>query len=200
MPQATDSRFKGFLQPAVSPSQPQDDPLIDFFQPLVVGILNITPSLIRPKFQTEPPALPGINVNWVAITVNAQSGQLYPAVVHDPTGDGSDVLQNHEVIDAGFTFYGPNSGGNASKFRDGLNIEQNRAELRAAGVGVLDIGQIICAPELLLNNRWYNRADMTVSFNREIKRRYPVLNILSAKGDIRSQTDVISPFNTESEI
>jgi hypothetical protein len=65
-------------------------------------------------------------------------------------------------------FYGPQGAAVAARFRDGLYVEQNNTTLRtAAGLSLVDNGQIYNLPELI-NNQWVRRYDITVTLQRKI--------------------------------
>jgi hypothetical protein len=52
---------------------------------------------------------------------------------------------------------------------------------------VADFGQIVHAPELV-NERWWNRADATLTLRREVRREYPILTFLAAIGTVEAAT------------
>ena len=71
--------------------------------------------------------------------------------------------------------------------RDGLEISQNRELLYLASMAYVGASATTHVPELV-NDRWFDRADITLTFRREIVREYPVLHFLSANGLIYTET------------
>jgi hypothetical protein len=191
MVQAANSSEAGYLQ-QTSSSALQDDALTNFFLEVVVGITNFDPTLIRPRWQPEPANIPAYPTNWCAIGIEYYAGDVYPLHYHVDTGDGHTISQTHENLNLLLSFYGPNATSNASLLRDGFFFDQNRAALFSAGIGLTEISRIAVLPELY-NNKWWQRADLSILFKREVRRIYPVLNLLSAKGTL---TDDESGFST----
>jgi hypothetical protein len=77
-------------------------------------------------------------------------------------------------------FYGPQGAAVAARFRDGLYVEQNNTTLRtAAGLSLVDNGQIYNLPELI-NNQWVRRYDITVTLQRKNTRTFNIKTIQSA--------------------
>lgn len=174
---ANDSSTGGYLSPAV-PAVPLEDGDLDaVLQQMVAGITGLAGSFVRPRWQPTVPKQPEAQVNWCAIGVTTMTSDDNPALVHDPiTGD---TLIRHEEIALLASFYGPQGQRNAATLRDGIYVPQNLEALRVNGIGLIDAGQIITAPELF-NEQWVKRYDLTLNLRRIINRLYPVLNIASA--------------------
>jgi hypothetical protein len=186
-----DSTTSGFIGPNASPTPLQDDAYDDLLHDLIAGITNIAPDLIRPRWQPEPPPRPDISVDWVAFGITEVDQDWLPSIVHVDTGEGFDAFQRFEVNTVLVTFYGPNSGRNVGLLKDGLFIDQNVAELRKNAVAIVEVGASTTAPELF-NQRWQDRTDLPVHLRREIRRDYPVRNLLRAQGTITAQ----GPFDS----
>jgi hypothetical protein len=92
-----DSTTAGFIGPNVSPTPLQDDAYDDLLHDLIAGITNISPDLIRPRWQPEPPPRPDISVNWVAFGITEVNQDWLPSTVHVDSGDGFDAFQRFEV-------------------------------------------------------------------------------------------------------
>lgn len=178
-----DSRSAGYLGPEASPQPLQDDPFTDFLQQLVAGITGIEGSLVRPRWQSEPPNQPDINVDWAAVGVTDTQADPYPYMRHVSDGDGHDELIRHESFTLFTSFYGPNGERNATYLREGIFVDQNRAELRRNGMALQETGGFTRLPELF-RQRFRSRIDMNVIFRREIRLNYAVRNLVSAKGTI----------------
>ena len=181
----SDSSTGGFLSPSGSPPL-DDDALDDFLQALVVGITGLPGQMVRPRWQEEPPNLPPVGTNWAAIGVTHRTADTFAVEQHDGSGQGADTLIRHESVDLLCSFYGPLAETNGALLRDGLGIAQNREVLQANSMGIVSVGDLTKAPELV-KNRWLNRTDLTVVIRRQITRTYPVLNLLSA--EITLETD-----------
>lgn len=196
---ANDSATGGYLAPLANPVAPLEDDLLDDFLGDVVGAIVgfDRNTLVRPRWQPDPPNPPARNVNWVAVGVpNRPRRDTFPAVIHDPAanaGQGADVLIRNEEIELLASFYGPNCQGFATLLADGIIIPQNREELATAGIKLVSVGEPTKTPDLL-KGKWLSRCDLAVLLRREIRRAYPVLNLLSASGQIIS-TQATVPFN-----
>ena len=176
-----DSSTGGYLVAASTPSPLEDDALVDFLHDVVEGITGLPGSLIRPRWQSDPPNLPDKSVTWGSIGVVSRKTEGYPQTSHQ---DGvGDMLVRYERIDVALTFYGPACESAAAILRDGLFIAQNREALSLAGYGLRDVSDIDTVPELL-KGQWLSRADVTVTMMRQIKRVYPVLSVASLQGTL----------------
>lgn len=172
----------GYLVP--SNSEPlEDDALTDFLQALVVGVTGMAGSLMRPRWQAEPPNLPSFGTTWGAVGVVATRPDVNGVELHDPNGDGSDVVIFHEEIDFMVSLYGPLNETMANRIRSGLQTAQNREPLTLAAMGLVRISGNTKTSELI-KERWLPRTDLTVTLRREIRRVYPVLNLESASGTL----------------
>jgi hypothetical protein len=83
-----------------------------------------------------------------------------------------------ENIQALFCFYGPGGSAMATRFRDGMFIEQNSDTFRRiSGLSLVDAGEIRNLPELI-NNQWVRRYDLTVTLSRKNTRTYNVKSVV----------------------
>lgn len=176
----------GYLKPSASPAPIEDDALQDFLQAMIVGITGMAAESVRPRWQPEPPNLKEYGDNWAGIGVVVRHPESFAAIDHDPDEQGADVLRRSEVLEVLTSFYGPNAERNAGLLKDGLQIEQNRAVLREAGMALVDTGDPVEAPSLV-KERWLRRIDLRMSIRRGIVRVYPILNLLSAEGTIDAE-------------
>lgn len=173
----------GYLVPAVAPAPLEDAAFEDFLHDYFAGLTGLANADVRPRWQPEPPNIDTFGNNWLAFGIMVLDPDTYAVEEHDPTGNGTDQFQRHETVEVLISSYGDNAMRNLSQLRDGIQISQNREVLQLAGIGVVQTGQIIAAPSLV-KSRWLRRFDMTFTFRRCILRTYPVLNLLSAKGEI----------------
>jgi hypothetical protein len=164
---------------AGTPAPLEDDALDNFFQALVVNLTGLAGQWVRPRFQPNPPALPPVGTNWAAIGVMPDSkADTYPYVGHRGSGNGADMLIQHEELQVLASFYGPNAKANAGVLRDGLMIAQNREILFVNQMSLVSVGTATRAPEMI-KNLWLNRWDLPLVIRRGIDRVYPVRNIES---------------------
>ena len=193
--QAPDSSVAGFLQGALPPIIPGQTPpgqqLEDFLQQWVAGVAYMDGTLVRPRWQTEPPNLPEHNIDWASIgIIETRPIGIYPAVrrhpTGGPTGQGEDEVTRHEEFDLLVSFYGPHASEYAANLHSGLGIWQNYSILRLAGMAFVEIGAATNIPELI-RMQWVNRVDKTLTIRRYIRRFYPVLNLLSAQAQVVAQ-------------
>lgn len=192
----TDSSTGGYLLPNPTPAAPlEDDALDNFLGDIISGITGLERNnLVRPRWQVDPPNLPARTVNWVAFGVMSRSAQTFSEIKHDPAGQGTDMSTRHEELDLLASFYGPNCQAYGTLFRDGLGVAQNREVLYLNGMGLIGVGDVTKAPEII-KTAWYQRADLPVQIRREVRRSYSVLNLLSVVGQITADP-VTAPFNT----
>ena len=179
---ANDSSTGGPLSPAASPAPLEGAALNTFLQNWLVGITGLPGSMVRPRWQAEPPNIPDAGTAWAAIGITDRKADAYPYIGHDPTGNGADDLQRHETLDLLASFYDLSADGQADYYaallRDGMAIAQNRETLEVAGFNVLDVGDMTVVPSLL-KSRWLYRVDLSFRLRRAIVRTYPVLNVES---------------------
>lgn len=189
-----DSSTGGYLAP-IAPVPIEDSDLEDALQAMVVGITGLDPTLVRPRWQPDPPPTPDQSVNWCAIGITESKPDDNAALIHHPDGDGYDELQRHEELSILASFYGPNASATAKRMRAGLWIEQNREAMQTAGMGLVDVSPIVYAPELL-NEKWRHRVDLPITIRRIEVMTFPVLNILEGVGTITTDADHTEDFDT----
>lgn len=173
----------GYLSPAASARPLEDDALAAALQAMVVGITGLPGNMVRPRWQPVVPKQPEVGTDWCAIGVTTDDSTDYPAVIHDGTGDGDDQLQRWDEFTVLASFYGPNAMGFADLLRDGLYIAQNREQMQADDMDLIEVGTRTTAPDLL-NQQWIRRYDLPIRIRRKSVRTYPVLNILSADSTV----------------
>ena len=177
-----DSSSGGYLAPVGA--QPVEDAALDaVLQAYVVGVTGMSGSLVRPRWQPVVPKQPEPSTNWCAIGVTDTDRDITSTIQHDPSGAGADQFIRTEVMTVSASFYGANAKQMATTFADGVQIPQNREVIAANGLALMDTGKVIAAPELI-NKQWIKRYDIAIRLRRELSRIYPVLNVLSASGDV----------------
>lgn len=170
-----------YIQPTSTVSLPRGFTLTQFIQTVMVGVSGLSGPFVRPKWQVEPPKQPDLDVNWMAIGIDIcvpdANGYVWP------NQDGSTYSQRMETLEVGCSIYGPDALEIYGLIRDGFQIEQNRWQLNAAGMGFIEVTTARKIPDLF-NQRWIERVVTSVFLRREIQRIYAVPTIISANGII----------------
>lgn len=182
----TDSSTGGYLiAEAVSVPTPEteDDAFLDFLHDVIAGITGMGATLVRPRYQPNPPTLPPKLTNWVAFGITDTDPDQTGYEAHFGEDEGRSAMVQYEDVALLLSFYGPGANNNAKMFRLGLLVGQNREALTAAQVGVKRFSGPTQAP-LLVKEEWLYRTDLTVTLRRQIRRVYPILNILQGVGTI----------------
>lgn len=197
---SNDSSTGGPLLPLNTyPAPLEGQALNRFLQTWVAGLTGLDGTLVRPRWQAEPPSFPVDGTAWAAIGVTRRPSDTFPHVRHDPTGEGFDVLYRHERLAMLCSFYDLGTNGQADYYcallRDGGAIAQNREILILNQFELVNFDEPIAVP-VLTKQRWLYRVDMVVNLRRVIVRAYPVLNLKRAEGIIVDDEGFSRPFDT----
>jgi len=187
-----DSSTGGYLVPQASPAPPEGQALTRFIQQVFVNITGLDGTLIRPRWQPEPPNIPPFGTDWMAFGIVRRSADVFATVIHDGVAE-TDTVNRQELLEILCTFYGPDADNFASLLREGFSVSQNREVMQLNNFGLVEVGEALPVPELI-KDRWTYRLDMRVVFRRLIERTYPVLNVLSAAGTLDSDP-LTEPFS-----
>lgn len=179
------SARKGFIAPT-PPRVPDREAIDDALCVLIAGVCGLCTTLVRPRWQADPPSEPKPDVNWCAFGITVWEGRNVPEVRHHAEGEGYDEVIDHETLSVLLSFYGPQHVDMARLCRRGLHIAQNRAGLRQHGLALTRIGTVTPVPALVAM-RWRARADLTLTLQLETRERYDVLNLLQSQGRIQSE-------------
>src|SRR5258708_5727734 len=141
----------GYLSPLPGSLSPLQDAALDtLIHDVLQALTGINGSLVRPRWQPEPPNQPDINTDWIAFGVIEFAPETYGHVTHSGIGNGGsgqDNIQRHEELSVLCSHYGPNAGAFSSLVRDALiTVAQNRAALHAANTDVVEIKTPIAVP------------------------------------------------------
>jgi hypothetical protein len=158
-----------YLLPLDSPLPLEGDDLEDAVQGAVAGITGLDPTLVRPRFQPNAPALPDFHVEWAAVGLSRTSPDAF-AFVRQLDAETAE-LQRDCRVEMLASFYGPRGNAVANRFVDGLQIEANRFALKAAGIKVNWTGDVMSAPAFV-KERWTKRFDVNVHLSYRTFRRY----------------------------
>lgn len=183
------SAHAGYLSPLSSPLT--EEQIDDVLHDLVAGVTGLPGKMVRPRWQLKPPKQPENTVDWCAIGVADADREGFAAVIHNGSGEGTDTVIAWETLGVLVSFYGPHALDLAGRLRDGLAIEQNRAELRQAGLALGGVGRMVKVPELV-NNAWLRRVDLPLELRNEARRTYDVQNIKCGTAVIETDTGLIA--------
>lgn len=173
---ATDSTVAGYLAPELLVPA-NDDGLEDLLQMAIVGITGLPGSLVRPRWQPEPPARPAFNVDWCAFGVPRSASDVNAYInLEDLALLGQEKVERDEWFECLHSFYGPNSAALCKRLRDGLEVSQNRDALRSVGISLTEVREAVVLPALL-KEKWVRRVDVTVLYRRRTSSAYQVLTI-----------------------
>lgn len=186
------STVAGFLQPDVSSPPLEGKALYEFLQQWMVGLTGLDGTLVRPRWQSEPPTIPDKKTAWVAIGITSTLGDAFPYVEHDGAVDGSDTIRRNQNLELLCSFYDDGVAGLADQYgqlaSDNCAIQQNRDYLLGAGILLRAVPQEgIVVPSLFKTN-WLYRVDWRYELARQIDRRYSVFSITSMQGTLYEDT------------
>jgi len=170
----------GYLTPTTGPVD--DQALRRFLQAMIVGVTGLTGPMVRPLWQKNPPPIPNIDVDWIAFGITEQRPDANP--FHKQNANNATLIR-HEEFDVRCSVYGPSCQNYTGRLREAMYLAQNRENLYLAGMGLVGFSPTTHIPELI-NDRWFERADITMTLRREIKREYPILNFVAAEGTIKA--------------
>lgn len=164
-----DSSTGGTLLPVVTPATGPALRLV--IQALLAGLLDLPGNLVRQNWQVDVPPVPAIDVNWCGfgLTVTREDANPYVAQVSNTASE----LQRHEEFEVLCSCYGPACEEYAGRIRDGMAIAQNQETLMLAGMACIGVQGPRHVPELI-QDRYQDRADVTIVFRREVRRTYNV--------------------------
>ncbi|EEI3459860.1 hypothetical protein G3D33_002172 [Salmonella enterica subsp. salamae] len=166
----------GWLTP-VSGDPDYDEALDRLLSQWVRNVSGLPTGMVRPRWQKEQPSLLPAETNWCAFGVTGWPIDNSPAFTNQ-TEEGAQ-LWRHETFECMASFYGPAGMTFASRFRDGISVAQNNAELNALGLSMGDYTGLTPFPELI-NQQWVRRYDITVRLRRKVVRDYGIKSLVDA--------------------
>lgn len=177
---ANDSSTGGYLAPTSKGGELNDQALADFLQQVVVGVVGLSGSLVRPRWQVEPPNTPAFDVDWVALGAVDREQDVFAYVAQQ---NEQAVVYRQQILKVLCSFYGPNCESNGETLSMGFQIPQNLEVMKTNGFGFIECGGIIVVPEQI-HDRWLRRCDITFRVRRVQLYTYPVHSLLGAQGTV----------------
>lgn len=178
----------GYLLP-VNPIINDDDNLDDILHDFYMGLTNLDPTLVRPRWVITPGNLPDIKTEWMSFGVTNRKQDTFVSQIFDPSKGM--IVQRYEHFDCIISVYGRQADHYTGLIRDGMFVEQNREVIKRYGIVVVEIGQPKTVP-MLINERWNKRIDVTISFRRQLVRVYPIESLVSAEFEVNSDVTNIT--------
>lgn len=192
----SDSATGGYLVESGTP-QLNDQSLRRFIHGVIAGVTALPGGLVRQGWQLNPSPIPSVDVDWISFSITNQRPDNAPYQCQPD--ELKTEMSRHEEFDVVCNFYGDNCQANSSNLRDGMYITQNLEQLFLADMGLVGFSETTHVPELI-NDRFFDRMDITMSLRRQIKREYPIFSFVSVNGIISSQastTVIIETFDTQ---
>lgn len=178
----------GYVAPLSTNGELNDTAIYRMLQALVVGITGLDPKLVRPRWQPEPPNQPDFEENWAAIGEINRTRDTFAAVTHDGASAKDTVLRN-QVIEILASFYGPDANAYSELFVEGVQLAQNREQLRNNGFGFMSAGDSTIVPALL-KERWVMGVDTPFRIRREQVYTYSVPNVTEVDSFLKTDMGV----------
>ena len=145
----------------------------DLMHETIVAVTGLQNSLVRPRWQADPPEVPEPEVSWCAFGVTSEDAANFPYIEH---GDGQSLITDTSEINILVSFYGVNHRDYAKKLRMGLHVQNNLHLLRKAGIAFVKAGNISNVPAQVALG-WRARADLNITLRLETRCSFIVPNI-----------------------
>jgi hypothetical protein len=176
----------GYLSPSALGGDLNDQSLDVFLQEVVVGITGMSGTMVRPRWQTDPPNIPDFGVDWCAIgVVSPIRREPYAFALQNETGSGINTVMNSTIIrnremDVLCSFYGPNAGANSEVLAMGLEVAQNREVMKLSGFNLVGGAGDASVVPILIKQRNLRRIDLPFTVRQQQQYTYSVLTVLGS--------------------
>lgn len=187
---ANDTTAAGFLTPVSDPQH--DQQLDDALHSTIQGVVGRVPAtLVRPRWQPEPPNRPNSTTDWIAFGVVRSEPDVFAYEGHEviANGDGSadsTIVERDELVYVLVSFFGPNAAANDARLRAGLDLAQNRNIMRNLNIGFVEYQAPVRVPALL-KETWVPRVDATLVLRRRSVHRYQVRSLVGGDGSLDNE-------------
>ena len=150
------------------------------------------PADVRISWPTQGAPAFGINQDVIFLRVIEQDGQYNRQKEREYTNIDADTknqaLLYTRILNVTWIFYGPNSFDNAQTVRDKIFYQQHHDTLAKQQVYLItDFQAPRRAPDLFQGD-WWERVDLSISFNEQIIRNEIISTVLSAEIGIESDS------------
>ena len=176
--------------PPPAPTPAEDLDLDGLFQPVIVGITGLDPTLVRPRWQPIPPKQPDQKTNWISFGTYEAAPDAGPYLQTVSTEPGSILSIRHEVLRVLVSCFGPEATAYAAGLRDGLGIPDNIDILRPFDIAFRGVSGSLRTFSTLVNQIQLRQCDMTLIFARKVTRSYGIHTIQSATIHLVDDTHV----------
>ncbi len=163
-----DSATGGYISP--SGMVAYDQTLETVFHAFITGLTSLSGTLVRARWQREPPPMPAVGINWCAFAIQSIKTDAGPYFIQH---DDSLTVVRHETFELSLTFYGDQGQSIANIFKDSLAIPQNIDQLKNYKIKYASCSEITTAADLL-NNQYVHRYDLVATFRRSTERSFAV--------------------------
>lgn len=180
---SNDSTAPGYLTPTGS-GPDYDEALERQISRWIRGVTGLATEMVLPRWTDPQPGIPKNGTTWCGFGISVTPRDGTPANIQR---EESSEQWTWEQVTVLCSFYGPSGAEMASRFREGIAVEQNAATLRsAAGLALIETGKIFNLPELI-NNQWVRRYDITTTLSRKNIRTYGVKSLVDGSVSISGE-------------
>lgn len=170
-----------------APNEPEYGDELDWqIQDIVAGLTGLDGSMVRPRWQQNPPATPDFDADWAAVAVSYVDADENPYI--DTNG-----LVAHETIEALLSLYGPNGRRNAMRVIHGMKLPDNIATFESMGLYYSRSEYVRSFPELY-NNQWMKRYDVTMTMRRKTVLDYAIDQYSDANVNVTPDAPGAPPY------
>lgn len=170
----------GFILPTTTTEN--DKILLRTFHDLFVGISGLDNTLVRPRFQRNPPPIPTSEVDWIAFGIQELEEDFTPFKKVNNDGLTSDYVYTDKIVLL-LSFFGDNSEKYFGRVYQGLQVEQNRTALRIKNITFQNAEKMFSRYENI-NDQFYKRTDALFNFNRKRVDNFAEMSLLSLQDNI----------------